>query len=145
VLRQRLEEEVARSFRYRQPVALFAIETCGPLPDADAVFRDLVSLLKANVRRTDVLARHNASQRLLLMLPVTSPEGARIKAERLRAAARATSFAGAPAGSIPITLGGAVGISQLQTGGDRLLAAALEALARARAQGPDAVLLDPWS
>jgi two-component system cell cycle response regulator len=145
VLRQRLEEEVARSFRYRQPVALFAIEASGPIPDADTVFRDLVNLLKANVRRTDVLARHNASQRILLMLPVTSPEGAQIKAERLRAAARTTSFAEAPAGSIPITLGGAVGIPQLQTGGDRLLSAALEALAKASAQGPDTIVLDPWS
>ena len=145
VLHQRLEEEVARSFRYRQPLALFAIEPDGTPGDPEGVVRDLVSLLKANIRRTDVLARHSEGQRLLLMLPVTSPEGAQIKAERLRAAAHSTAFAGAPAGSVTITLGGAVGIPQAQTGGDRLLAATLDALAKAKARGPDSIALDAWS
>jgi diguanylate cyclase (GGDEF)-like protein len=145
VLSQRLEEEVARSFRYRQPLALFAIEPDGTCEDPEGVIRDLVALLKTNIRRTDVLARHSEGQRLLLMLPVTSPEGAQIKAERLRAAAHSTAFAGAPAGSVTITQGGAVGIPREQTGGDRLLSAALEALAKAKAQGPDSIALDPWS
>jgi GGDEF domain-containing protein len=79
------------------------------------------------------------------MLPVTSAEGTQIKAERLRAAAHTASFAGAPAGSITITLGGAVGIPRGQTGGDRLLSAALDALAKAKAQGPDSIALDTWS
>jgi len=145
VLSQRLEEEVARSFRYRQPLALFAIEPDGTPGDPEGVVRDLVSLLKANIRRTDVLARHSEGQRLLLMLPVTSPEGAQVKAERLRAAAHSTAFAGAPAGSVTFALGGAVGIPQAQTGGDRLLAATLDALAKAKAQGPDSIAIDPWS
>jgi two-component system cell cycle response regulator len=145
VLRQRLEEEVARSFRYRQPLALLAIEADRIAADPEAVLRDLAVMIQANMRKTDVLAHHNAGQRLLLMLPVTSPEGARIKAERVRAAVHTASFAGSPAGTITVSLGGAVGIPQAQTGCDRLLAAALGALAKAKSQGPGSIVLEPWS
>jgi diguanylate cyclase (GGDEF)-like protein len=144
VLRQRLEEEVARSFRYRQPLALVAIEADHTAADPEAVLRDLAVMIQGTIRRTDVLAHHSAGQRLVLMLPVTSPEGARIKAERVRAAAHTASFAGTPAGSITICLGGAAGIPEAQTGGDRLLAAALDALAKAKSHGPDSIALEPW-
>jgi GGDEF domain-containing protein len=82
---------------------------------------------------------------LILILPVTSLEGAQVKSDRLRAAVHARSWGGAPASRMTISLGGAAGIPQTQVGADRLLASSLEALHEAQARGGDSVIIRPWS
>ncbi len=145
VFGQRLEEEVARAYRYRHPVACAAIEPEVRGETApEAILRDLAALIKKSIRRSDVLARHS-SRCLLLMLPITSGEGAQVKGERLRAAACAHALGGAPTGSATISLGVAAGVPQSSTGGDRLIASSLAALAEARAQGGNLVVVRPFA
>ena len=144
VFAQRLEEEVARAYRYRHPVACVAIEPDrwgGAAPDA--VLRDVAALIKAGIRKSDVLARHTA-QRLLLMLPLTSGEGARVKGDRLRAAVCAREL-GDPAASVTVSLGVATGVPETRAGADRLLAASLAALREAQDRGGNTVVVHPFA
>ncbi len=146
VLGRRLEEEVARAFRYKQPVACVAVEVesrPGAEVDPEAVLRDVAALIRKDIRKSDVMGRHT-SGRLLLMLPITAAEGARTKAERLRAAVHAQSMGGAPAGQITINLGVAAGIPETPTGMERLVESGLTALAAAQAH-PDRIAVRPFA
>jgi len=141
----RLAEELARAHRYRHPVACVAIEPDqrgGGAPDA--ALRDVALLVKASIRKSDVLARHTAGP-LLLMLPVTSAEGARMKGERLREAAEAHAPDEDRDGRATISLGVAAGIPTVPSGADRLVAASIAALREAQAQGGNAVFVHPFA
>jgi PleD family two-component response regulator len=141
VFRRRLEEEVARASRHRHPVSCIAIEADpGPPVEPEPALRDLACFLKASLRQTDLLGL-GASARLLLMLPLTPAEGARVKAERLRSAIQGQSLGGAPAGALTISLGGASGIPTAPGGADELLQASLAALREAQAKGGNAVVV----
>ena len=146
VFGRRLEEEMARAFRYKQPVACVAIEVesrPGTEVDPEAVLRDVSALIRKDIRKSDVMGRHT-SGRLLLMLPITAGEGAEIKANRLRAAVHAQSMGGAPAGQITINLGVAAGIPEAPAGMERLVEGSLIALADALAK-PDRVAVHSFA
>jgi diguanylate cyclase (GGDEF)-like protein len=145
VFEQRLEEEVARACRHRHPVACVAIEPDhggGNVPDA--VLRDVAARIKTSIRRSDVLARHPAGP-LLLMLPVTPPDGARLKGERLQQEVQAPAPDGVPDGRPTISLGVAAGVPEGPTGAGRLVAASIAALREAQRQGGNAVVTHPFA
>jgi len=144
VFRRRLEEEVARAARHRHPLSCVAIEADPGTPvEPESLLPDLAAFLKASLRKTDLLGLSSAAH-LLLMLPVTPAEGARVKADRLRSAIRAKDFASAPAGSVTISLGVASGIPSDPGGADDLVQASLTALREAQSKGGDAVVVHPF-
>jgi two-component system cell cycle response regulator len=144
VFRRRLEDEVARASRHRHPVSCVAI---GPDPggaqEPETLLRDLALFVKANLRKTDLLS--HTSGHLLLMLPVTPPEGARLKADRLRSAIQGQDLGGAPAGSVTISLGVASGVPNGRVGAADLVRASLAALQEAQSAGGNAVIVHPLS
>ena len=144
VFAQRLEEEVARAYRYRHPVACVAIEldARGEAPP-EAALREVAALIKGSIRKSDVLARHIA-QRLVLMLPLTSAEGAQIKGDRLREAVCARPMGDPPGVGVTISVGIAAGVPQARSGADRLIADSLGALRDAQARGGNAVVVRPF-
>jgi len=144
VFARRLEEELARAYRYRQPVACMAIEpTGGPGPDREGAFRDLATLIKGSIRKSDVLGWHPAGC-LLLMLPITPAEGAKVKGERLQDAALARGLGGAPAGAVSISLGIAAGTPTVRGGAEQVVAGALAALRDAQHQGANTLAVHPF-
>ncbi len=145
VFRRRLEEDVARASQHRHPVSCLAIEPDPGAPlKSESLLRDLAAFIKANLRKTDLLGL-GSSAHLLLILPVTPAEGARVKADRLRSAIRAHSLGGAPAGSVTISLGVASGIPTAPGGADDLLQASLAALREAQSKGGDAVVVHSYT
>jgi PleD family two-component response regulator len=144
VFRRRLEEEVARACRHRHPLSCVAIEADPGAPlDPESLLRDLAACVKASLRKTDLLGL-DSSAHLMLMLPVTPPEGARVKADRLRSAVRAKELGSAPVGSVTISLGVASGIPTGPGGADDLVQASLAALREAQSQGGDVVIVYPF-
>jgi len=145
VFRRRLEEEVARASRHRHPVSCVAI---GPDPgvplEPESALRDLALFVKASLRKTDLLSR-DTSGHLLLMLPVTPADGARVKADRLRSTIQGQDLGGAPAGSVTISLGVAAGIPNGPDGAADLVQASLAALHEAQSKGGNAVIVHPLS
>jgi diguanylate cyclase (GGDEF)-like protein len=88
-----IEREVSRSHRYRRPLSLilFDIDHFKNVNDehghltGDAVLRQLASLVNANIRREDVLARVGGEE-FALIVPELDREQARVGvAEKLRA------------------------------------------------------------
>ncbi|MFO0762449.1 MAG: GGDEF domain-containing protein [Byssovorax sp.] len=86
-----LEREVSRAGRYERPLSLLVFDldhfkkindTLGHLA-GDAVLRQVGGLLKANVRREDVLARVGGEE-FALLLPEVGIDAARGVAEKLR-------------------------------------------------------------
>ncbi len=144
VFHRRLEEEVARASRHRHPLSCVAIEADpGAALDPESLLRDLTACVKASLRKTDLLGL-GSSAHLMLMLPVTPPEGARVKADRLRSAVRAKDLGSAPAGSVTISLGVASGIPKGPGGADDLVQASLAALREAQSKGGDVVIVYPF-
>jgi diguanylate cyclase (GGDEF)-like protein len=147
VFSRRLEEEIARAYRYKQPVACLAIEVegrPGVEVDPEAVLGDVATLIRQNIRKSDVTGRH-PSGRLLLMLPITSEEGTRVKGQRLRALVESHAFGEAPPGQITINIGASAGVPEAASGMDRLVESALAALVKAQSQAPNHIALCPFA
>lgn len=141
VFDRRLEEEMARAYRYRQSVACMAIRASGgPGVEEEAALRDLATLIKGSIRRSDVIGWH-PSGCLLLMLPITPLEGAKVKGQRLQDAVLARGLGGAPAGAVSISIGVTAGIPDAPEGGDRVVAGTLAALQEAQSQGANTLAL----
>jgi len=94
-----LEREMSRTRRHKRPLALAMLDldhfkqindTYGHLA-GDAVLRQFCAVLKANIRREDLLARHGGEE-FGLILPEIDLAGARIMAEKLRALIERSSF-----------------------------------------------------
>jgi diguanylate cyclase (GGDEF)-like protein len=86
-----IEREVSRSQRYRRPLSLVLFDidhfkrindSCGHLA-GDAVLRQLASLVSANIRREDIVARVGGEE-FALIAPEIGAEPARLLAEKLR-------------------------------------------------------------
>jgi diguanylate cyclase (GGDEF)-like protein len=86
-----LEREVSRSHRYRRPLTLLLFDIdhfkrvndeCGHLA-GDAVLRQLASLISANIRREDLLARVGGEE-FALVLPEIARDHAASVGEKLR-------------------------------------------------------------
>jgi diguanylate cyclase len=94
-----IEREVSRASRYQRHLALilFDIDHFKKINDTrghlagDAVLRQVTSLVAANVRRDDILARVGGEE-FALLAPELSVESARVVAEKLRALVARTPF-----------------------------------------------------
>jgi diguanylate cyclase (GGDEF)-like protein len=114
----RLEEELERSQRYGQPVALLMID----LDDfkryndanghiaGDVLLADVAKMLRRTVRKVDVVARYGGEE-FAVILPATRKKGALIIANRLCQKAASTKFPNQevmPRKAITISIGLAV-------------------------------------
>lgn len=137
--------EFNRAQRYDYPIAcmLIAVDRLGHLRDLygfdakEEILEGVVGLLKAQTRSSDFLGRM-ADDRLLAVVPHTSPEGATILVGRLLEGARSLEF-NADGRAMQVTL--SIGSSHNAGGAtlffDAMLASAEEALADASAGGGD--------
>ncbi|HET9451498.1 MAG TPA: diguanylate cyclase, partial [Aggregicoccus sp.] len=135
--------EARRSRRYRYPIALLLLgldthpERKAPLPLGEALCAALLGRVRAGVRDID-LAAQGPSGRVLVFLPHTPCEGARVVAERLRE--RLQGLPELP--ELTASVGVAVfepTVSKAPVSFADLLQAAEQALARAQAAGGNRV------
>ena len=149
-LRKRLDEEFRRTLRYGQPLALLIIDldkfkrindTFGH-PVGDAVLRHVSGVLQNALRTTDLLARQGGEE-FAAVLPQTARAGADLVARRLGAALEQSPFL--LRGNPPLSITASIGVSHAPEAGvsspDDLVAAADEALYRAKRAGRNQVML----
>ncbi len=145
--RRRLRAALAQMRRFGIPVAC-ALVVCDDL-DAivdqhghavgNHVVRELGRLLVASLRDTDLLCREGGG-RFVLGLVGAQAEGARVVADRLRQLARIALFRLGDA-EVMVTLSVGVAVAGSGSDAEALRGAAEDALHRARATGPDALLV----
>jgi len=121
-LMDRMIEEIACMKRYKYPVSCILIDidyfkkindTYGHL-SGDAILSELASVLKKNIRSSDILSRYGGEE-FLVLLPFTNKGGVTIVAERLRHFISEHKFS-TDKGSLSITLSmGAVSFSCTDT------------------------------
>lgn len=95
----RLREELSRALRHGRPVSLIladvdhfkVVNDCHGHQTGDAVLREVARLIRGNLRDVDVAARYGGEE-MAVILPETDAAGARIVAERIRAAIEAHPF-----------------------------------------------------
>ncbi len=143
---ERLRQEMARHRRSGQPLAVAvadidhfkAINDTHGHAAGDEVLRDVAQVLTAAGRGTDVVIRMGGEEFVVLM-PDTSPEGARVACEKLRVAVAAHP------GRVPVTLSlGLAAPAQAYGLADAALEAADQALYVAKKGGRNRVVLaDP--
>jgi diguanylate cyclase (GGDEF)-like protein len=139
-----MRTEFHRAQRYRYPLAcmLIAIDQLGPLRDLhgyevkERIVAGVVRLLEEATRTSDFLGR-TADDRLMAVIPHTSPEGARTLARRLLAGVRQIPLEGAERAPITLSIGSCTNQHEAIMYSDTLLGVAEEALATAVAQGGD--------
>ncbi|HEY7677738.1 MAG TPA: diguanylate cyclase [Candidatus Methylomirabilis sp.] len=109
----------------------------------DTALREVGTLLKSKVRAVDVACRYGGEE-FVLILPEVSMEHTRRRAEQLREAAKQhhISHDGKAIGPVTISLG-AAGFPQHGSTAEAVLRAAEAALYRAKAAGPDRVMVAP--
>jgi diguanylate cyclase (GGDEF)-like protein len=147
VLTTILSREIARTARTKQPLSLAIMDidyfkhindTYGHLR-GDEVLKEVASAMAASVREQDLVARYGGEE-FAVVLPDCASEGALAVVERVRAAV-------ASAGTVAkVTI--SVGIATLEgegSDGERLMAAADEALYAAKHSGRDRVSIAPAS
>lgn len=139
-----LRVEFSRAQRYDYPLvaAIFAVDDLGRIRERfgydskEAVLDQVVRVLGEETRSCDFLGRL-ADDRLLLLLPHTSAEGARALAERVLRIVRTTRYEG-EGRDLEVTL--SVGAAPMVRGSmffDALLTSAQDALREARESGGD--------
>lgn len=138
----RLQEEIQRSRRQRQDLALLMIDiddfkrindTWGHL-EGDRALRDVANLLRGGVRIFDVCARFGGEEFIIIMPGATAQVALHV-AERIRRQVERHS-ANDP---LPITVSVGVGMLEGDASDDELIAAADRALIAAKAAGKNAV------
>ena len=142
-----LSIEVLRATRYRTQlsVAMCDLDHFKRVNDAfghpagDAVLAGAGDLIRRTLRATDVAGRYGGEE-FLLVLPGTDLEGASLLGERVRAAIEAAEFDVGAAAPHSVTV--SIGVATLASGQspDALLAAADEALYRAKGDGRNRVV-----
>ncbi len=149
-----LSDELARASRTGQPVsvALIDIDHFKLVNDrhghaaGDGVLRALASLIRAQLRVIDSVARLGGEE-LVLVLPSTTGTGALVVAERLRETISRWPFA-VPSNTggealVPITVSTGVAVASApEFDADELMRRADRALYQAKAAGRDRVVLD---
>jgi two-component system cell cycle response regulator len=146
-LTDQLAQEIARSRRYKRPlsVVMFDIDHFKSVNDhhghlaGDAVLRDVSALVRARIRRDELLARYGGEE-FVLVLPETALAGATKLADDLRriVAAHRFAFEGV---EIPVTI--SLGVATLTpeiTVQDELLAAVDARLYEAKRSGRNCVV-----
>lgn len=142
-----LSIEVLRATRYRTSlsVAMCDLDHFKRVNDAfghpagDAVLAGTGDLIRRTLRATDVAGRYGGEE-FLLVLPGTDLEGAGLLGERVRAAIEHAEFDVGAAAPHSVTM--SIGVATLASGQspDALLAAADEALYRAKGEGRNRVV-----
>ena len=147
----RLEQEVERSRRHGNPLAILmldldhfkAVNDRYGHPAGDAVLRSTARLVDAELRRVDVCTRWGGEE-FAVILPDTGREGAAIVAHRLLRALRERVCSGAREGGrapeafrVTASIGIAVHLSGEAASAEQLVAAADAALYRAKRLGRD--------
>jgi len=145
-LRSALDREVARAKRFREEFSVIMLDVDhlkeyndvhGHLQGSE-VLRRLAQVVLAELRASDTLAKYGGDE-FVVILPQTRREGARILAERIRAAVVASEFPGEEDG-VRITT--SMGIAQFPDDGETtrdLLEAADRALYEAKRTGRNRV------
>jgi diguanylate cyclase (GGDEF)-like protein len=142
-----LQAEVARAERLRTPlsVALADLDGFKDVNDAhghavgDQVLRSFGDVLRETLRESDVAGRWGGEE-FLLLLPGADEEGAAQLVERVRAELAARSIPGAP--GLHVTASFGVAEYGPRSGPEQLVAAADEALYRAKRSGKNVVERD---
>ncbi|MGQ0764777.1 MAG: diguanylate cyclase [Gemmatimonadota bacterium] len=148
-LTERLAAEMGRVRRYESTVSVLLIDvdhfknvndTWGHLI-GDSVLTELASLLQGAVRAVDVVARYGGEE-FVVVLPETVMSGATTFAERLREQIEGFPFASTAGHALSLT--GSIGVASYPSENvesvDELLAAADQALYRAKAAGRNRVV-----
>jgi len=145
----RLQEELDRANRYRQPFSLLMVDidhfkkvndTRGH-PAGDQVLRAISSRLKKELRSTDLLSRYGGEELVILLPNQDRQHGYRV-AEKLRQAAARRPFTAGE--GEPLTLTVSIGVSGYPRDGDEvelLITKADEALYAAKQAGRNLVRL----
>ncbi len=145
-LRSALDREVARAKRYREDFAIIMLDvdhlkeyndSHGHLQGSE-VLRRLAHIALGELRATDILAKYGGDEFVIIMSQ-TRREGARVLAERIRAAVSAHGFPGEDSGKKITT---SMGIAQFPDDGETtrgLLEAADRALYAAKRTGRNRV------
>jgi diguanylate cyclase (GGDEF)-like protein len=144
----RLAEELERSARFLEPFGLLLLDIDGfkPIndvfghPAGDFVLVELTRRLQDVTRSVDVVARFGGEE-FALILPRTGLDGARLVAEKIRAAVAREAF-DAVGHEIPVTVSVGVGVYP-DSGVDArtLLTAADDALYEAKAGGKNRIVV----
>jgi two-component system cell cycle response regulator len=100
-----LDWEIKRGFRYQNFVSLVMLEPDQPFHDKKSL-KDLVSLVKKNVKDTDIIGRLD-SQRFGIILLLADLDGAYVMSERLLEDVNEYVFEREPSKRIKISIGGA--------------------------------------
>ena len=120
-LQKRFQEEVNRSRRYGEPLAVLMLDLdhFKSINDAfghtrgDAVLLEFVARLKALIREADILFRYGGDE-FVALLPKTTRQKASALAERLLAEICSATFGGNP----PLNLSLSIGVSSYPEDGD---------------------------
>jgi diguanylate cyclase (GGDEF)-like protein len=144
-----LEREVARAARGKQPVSIIMLDidhfkrfnTRFTWLGGDALLRDFGRFLQQQIRGEDIACRYGGEE-FVLILPGASLKVARHRAEKLRKAVKQLTVRDEDRTLDPVTLSlGVAAFPRHGTTPNAVLRAAAEALARAKAEGRDRVLL----
>lgn len=112
---ERFEKEVERAYRYRRILSIMMVDLDhfkdfndknGHLK-GDDVLRETATILLAQIRTSDILARFGGDE-FIILLPETDKESALVVAEKLRSSVEQRSFGGeenVPGGKLTISLG----------------------------------------
>lgn len=109
---ENFQKEIVRSKRYKLPmsVAIMDVDKFKTINDSyghltgDYVLQTVASLLKAGIRKTDVLARYGGDE-FVLLLPHTDEKGGLILAERMRAQVETYQYSGLESHNVTISIG----------------------------------------
>jgi len=148
-MQESLEREVRRATRADRPLGaiLLDIDHFKQFNDSygheagDIVLRELGALLQSQIRGEDIACRVGGEE-FLLILPDTSLDTARQRAEKLREECKRISiqYGGRPLAAITLSLGIAT-FPEHGTTSEAILRSADEALYQAKAQGRDCVVI----
>jgi diguanylate cyclase (GGDEF)-like protein len=94
-----LDEEMKRAARYERPLSLIIVDLDGfkqvndryGHPAGDKLLEGVASILRANVRQTDLPARYGGEE-FVVICPETDHDEAMVVAERIRKAVEAARF-----------------------------------------------------
>ncbi|MES9863261.1 MAG: DUF484 family protein [Candidatus Thiodiazotropha sp. LLP2] len=148
-LDRRLDEELARASRYRQPLSCLFIDAdhfkrindSYGHPVGDLVLRELANRIRSQLRASDVATRYGGEE-FAILLPQTNLSDALLLAERIRVEVYATPIALEDGSSLQISV--SIGVSETlpmlgkthhKELGTHLLASADQALYVAKANG----------
>jgi diguanylate cyclase (GGDEF)-like protein len=112
-------------------------------PRGDECIKEVAAALAASLKRAGDLVARWGGEEFAILQPETDPRGSEAVAAALGAAVRALAIphAGSPGGIVTLSLGSASVIPRAELRPEDLVAAADEALYRAKAQGRDRAVL----